>query len=82
MNQTAATATGTATVSEKGQITIPKALRHRLNIRPGEILEMYEDRGRLVIKRQRRKDPLDEVYGILELDGPVDQLVDELRGSA
>jgi len=30
----------TATVSEKGQITLPKALRDRLGIRPGSQLEL------------------------------------------
>jgi AbrB family looped-hinge helix DNA binding protein len=28
------------TVSEKGQVTIPKRLRDRLGIRPGEVLEL------------------------------------------
>ena len=37
-----------ATVSEKGQITIPKPLRDRLGIRPGEILDVREEAGRLV----------------------------------
>lgn len=69
-----------ATVSEKGQITIPQALRYRLDIRPGEVLDIYEEAGRLVARKQRRRDPLDSVYGILELDKGVDELVDELRG--
>ena len=70
----------TATVSEKGQITIPQALRYRLDIRPGEVLEVYEDAGRLIVRKQRRRDPLDEVYGVIELDGSVDELVEAMRG--
>src|SRR5205814_8621544 len=34
-------------VSDKGQITIPKALRQRLGIRPGQVLKVEENRGRL-----------------------------------
>lgn len=70
----------TATVSEKGQITIPRSLRYRLDIRPGEVLEVYDDGGRLVARKQRRRDPLDAVYGILELDTDVDTFVDDVRG--
>lgn len=74
--------TATATVSEKGQITIPQKLRRRLNLRPGEVLEVSEDRGRLIIRRRRQRDPLDEVYGTLQLDVSVDEFIDDLRGPA
>ena len=36
------------TVSEKGQITIPKAVRERLGIVPGTVLEVGSEQGRLV----------------------------------
>jgi AbrB family looped-hinge helix DNA binding protein len=38
-------------VSEKGQVTIPKALRERLGIKAGEVLEFSEEQGRLVAAR-------------------------------
>ncbi|MGH8901100.1 MAG: AbrB/MazE/SpoVT family DNA-binding domain-containing protein [Egibacteraceae bacterium] len=69
-------------VSEKGQVTIPKALRDRLGIKPGEVLEFSEDHGRLVVVRVRRQDPTDRVYGLLQLDRGTDELIDELRGQA
>ena len=31
-----------AVVSEKGQVTIPKTLRDRLGIRPGQVLDFAE----------------------------------------
>jgi AbrB family looped-hinge helix DNA binding protein len=70
----------TATVSEKGQITIPHRLRTRLNIQPGDVLEMTEDHGVLVASKQRRRHPLDDVYGILDLGQSVDDFVEDLRG--
>jgi AbrB family looped-hinge helix DNA binding protein len=72
----------TTTVSEKGQITIPQGLRRRLNIQPGDILEIVEDRGVLVASKRRVRDPLDAVFGILELEEAVDDFVEEIRGPA
>ena len=69
-----------AVVSEKGQVTIPKRLRERLGIRAGETLEFEDDEGRLIATKASTRDPVDEVYGILELDGGTDAWMNELRG--
>ncbi|WP_028937585.1 AbrB/MazE/SpoVT family DNA-binding domain-containing protein [Pseudonocardia spinosispora] len=71
-----------AVVSEKGQVTIPKQLRQRLGIEPGEVLDFDEVEGRLVARKVRRRDPVDDVYGILSTDRGTDDLIDELRGPA
>lgn len=67
-------------VSEKGQITIPKPLRQRLGIRAGETVEFREDAGRLIIEKAVVRDPLDELYGVLDIEGGTDRLVRDLRG--
>lgn len=69
-----------ATVSEKGQVTIPKRLRDRLGIRPGEVLELREEGGRLVASKAMHQDPVDAVYGILDLGRPTDDVIGWLRG--
>ena len=69
-----------AVVSEKGQVTIPKRLRDRLGIRPGVVLEFREEAGTLVASKAGGEDAIASVYGILDVDRPVDDLVDELRG--
>ena len=69
-------------VSEKGQVTIPKTLRDRLGIRPGEVLDFHDEEGRLVATKASPQDPVDAVYGILRLDGSTDELIRELRGEA
>ena len=69
-----------ATVTQKGQVTIPKALRLRLGIRPGQILDFKEERGKLVARKVPRQDPVDSVYGILKLRKSTDELITELRG--
>jgi AbrB family looped-hinge helix DNA binding protein len=35
-------------VSEKGQVTIPKAVRDRLGLRPGTLIEFRAEEGRLI----------------------------------
>jgi antitoxin PrlF len=70
-----------AMVSEKGQVTIPKALRDRLGIRAGEALDFEEEHGRLVATKVVARDPLDAVYGVLALPAATDRLIDDLRGA-
>lgn len=67
-------------VGERGQVTIPKELRESLGIRPGQVVEFSEERGRLVIRKAMSVDPVEAVYGILELDGSTDEALRRLRG--
>ena len=46
----------TMTVSSKGQVVIPKAVRDRLNLRPGDVLDLEEEGDKLVL-RVRRESP-------------------------
>jgi antitoxin PrlF len=67
-------------VSEKGQVTIPKKLRDRLGIRPGEVLDFVEENGRLVGTKSPLEDVVAAVSGIL-IDGfTTDDFLDEIRG--
>lgn len=67
-------------VSEKGQITVPKALRERLGIRPGDELDVIDQGGRLVLSKAAPDDPVAAVYGILGTDLDTDTIIEELRG--
>lgn len=67
-------------VGERGQITIPKALRDRLGIRPGQRVEFEEVADGIVIRKRISRDPVDEVYGVLGHTGrSSDELVSQLR---
>ncbi len=70
-----------AKVAERGQVTIPKALRERPGIRPGTILEFTEEAGRLVAVKATPQDELDLVYGTLGCGRRTDDLIAGLRGS-
>jgi AbrB family looped-hinge helix DNA binding protein len=69
-------------VSERGQDTIPKKIRKRLGIRPGQVLEVDEERGRVVMSKIVQEDVFERLTGILKLDKSTDKLIDEMRGPA
>ncbi|MEM9079955.1 MAG: AbrB/MazE/SpoVT family DNA-binding domain-containing protein [Verrucomicrobiota bacterium] len=55
------------TVSEKGQITIPKALRSKLGLETGTILDFTEENGRLIAEKRTPSDPLQKWKGSASL---------------
>jgi len=67
-------------ISDKGQVTIPKAVRTKLGLRPGTVLEFEADRGRLIGRKAGGRDVVDEVYGSLKMDEPVDDYIERVRG--
>ncbi|TAN23583.1 MAG: AbrB/MazE/SpoVT family DNA-binding domain-containing protein [Acidobacteria bacterium] len=73
----------TVVVGERGQVTIPKKLRDRLGIVPGDHLEFSERQGRLVAQRSDGDYAarLQSVVGILP-PFDVDAYLRELRGPA
>jgi hypothetical protein len=44
------------------------------------VLDFEEDGGRLVARKPRQRDPVDSVYGVLDLGRSTDEMIDELRG--
>jgi antitoxin PrlF len=69
-------------VSEKGQITIPKAVRDKLGIVPGTVLEVDSVEGKLVAVK---KEPLDAILkwrgkGKVPGNKSVDEYLDRIRG--
>ena len=71
-----------AIVSEKGQVTIPKSLRDRLGIKPGQALEFEAQRGKLVARKANAVDPVDAAFGAFPSDEPTDEIIDRIRGVA
>lgn len=72
----------TAKVTSKGQVTIPKEVRERLGVHPGENVGFEESGGVLVISKVVTRSPFDKWVGRLgHLEGQrSDDLVREARG--
>jgi antitoxin PrlF len=69
-----------AVVSEKGQVTIPKALRLRLGIKTGQVLELTEDSGHILVFKADEIDPLEKLYGVLSAKPSTDAFIASMRG--
>ncbi|MCY3703457.1 MAG: AbrB/MazE/SpoVT family DNA-binding domain-containing protein [Rhodospirillales bacterium] len=68
-------------ISERGQITIPKALRDRFGMSHNVEVEITPTReGLLIQKRTSAKHPVERVYAILGNVGDTDEYLEEIRG--
>lgn len=59
----------TATITSKGQLTVPKEIRDRLGLKPGDRVEFVPSDDDRVVMRKRRTLSLDEVMGSLPTNG-------------
>jgi AbrB family looped-hinge helix DNA binding protein len=68
-------------VTERGQITIPKAIRDRFGFQPDIEVELVAtEHGILIRKRSQAKHPVDRVLGVLGRSTDTDRYIDEVRG--
>jgi len=72
----------TSKLTSKGQITMPKEVRDRLGLRPGDEVEFIPDNGSYVVRKRAARSPFGKYIGYLShLAGQdVDELVEEMRG--
>lgn len=68
-------------ISSKGQVTVPVEVREKLGLWPGTVVEFEISGGTALLRKgTARVHPVDQVYGKLRLDRPVDELLDRMRG--
>jgi antitoxin PrlF len=72
-----------ATLAERGQVVIPKAIRDQLGMTPGMLLTFTVEDGKLVV-RKKVDDAISRARGILKLapGEDIDQWWREVRGRA
>ena len=69
-------------MTTKGQITVPKEVRDRLRLKPGDELEFVEERGAFHVRKRIDPAVFEKYRGLLKhLAGKrSDDLVREMRG--
>lgn len=68
----------TTTVSSKGQVVIPKAMRERLGLKPGDVLEVEEVDGALLL-RVRRETLAEQKLRLFGPPVPLEEIAGRLR---
>ena len=69
-------------ITSKGQVTIPKDVRERLGLRPGDEIEFVDDREGFRVQKRVAASPFRKYRGHLKhLAGHnPDELVEQMRG--
>jgi AbrB family looped-hinge helix DNA binding protein len=69
-------------ITSKGQVTIPKDVRERLGLRPGDEIEFVDDRKGFRVQKHVAASPFRKYRGHLKhLAGrDPDELVEQMRG--
>lgn len=75
----------TAIVSEKGQVTIPKAVRDQLGIAPGTVLEFAAANGKIIGTKKTAENVFrvwrGQGKGVVKKHGGVDAYLRAARGA-
>ena len=73
----------TTKLSSKGQVVLPRSIRHKLGLQPGESFAVTVEEGRIVLERAGKKSKArivtDQITGfpVLCVDGPASKLTSE-----
>jgi AbrB family looped-hinge helix DNA binding protein len=69
-------------LTSKCQVTVPKAVREKLGLKPGDEIEFVEDRGQFEVRKVITDSPFEKWSGFLtHLAGQdPDDLVEDMRG--
>lgn len=67
-------------ITVKGQVTIPKSIRDRFGLRPGNRVRFVEKDHRVVLEKENVGDVWDKYYGFLKINKNTNEIFRELRG--
>lgn len=68
-------------ITDRGQVTIPKALRDEFGLREGmEVEFLAEEAGLRIAKAGSKRHPVELVFGVLGKPGSTDEYLEEIRG--
>jgi AbrB family looped-hinge helix DNA binding protein len=69
-----------STISSEGQVIVPTEIREKLGLAPGTQVEFELREEGVLLRKGTGSHPVDRVWGMLHLDRPVDEVLDEMRG--
>lgn len=55
-----------AKITSKGQLTLPKEVREKLGVGPGDELDFVEEDGQFLVRKRIRQSPFDKYLGYLK----------------
>jgi AbrB family looped-hinge helix DNA binding protein len=64
------------TLTSKGQMTLPKAVRDDLKVKPGDQIDIVKEGGKYVLRPRNRS--IADLYGILHRPGEKAMTVEEM----
>jgi len=69
-------------LTSKGQLTVPREIRDKLGVQPGEYLDFEEKNGIFYVRKALKKFPFDKWVGMLKTRKPqkTDAIIKNLRG--
>jgi AbrB family looped-hinge helix DNA binding protein len=67
-------------MTSKGQVTIPRNIRERFGLLPGQMIEFVVEGDAVVVRRATNHEHLLRWIGTVSTEVPVDEFMDELRG--
>ena len=71
-----------AKITSKGQVTIPKEIREKVGLEPGDEVSFEEKDGVVYIRKEIEKSPFDKWMGYLKdkKGQSPDEIIEKLRG--
>lgn len=69
-----------AKVTVKGQLTIPKVLREKLGVKPGDYIVVKETNSGYTLEKEVDQERFQKYVGYLKQETKSDDLIEELRG--
>ncbi|MFB6209370.1 MAG: AbrB/MazE/SpoVT family DNA-binding domain-containing protein [Candidatus Nanohaloarchaea archaeon] len=67
-------------VTEKGQVTIPKKVREYAGIHHGDELEFVIEEGEIKVRKKKEENPFSRWKGKMDTDKTTEEIMEELRG--
>jgi len=67
-------------VTSKGQVTVPKEVREKMGLKPGDEVDFEETQDGVLISKHIEENPFEKWRGVDEAEETVEEAMERLRG--